>query len=96
MWIAADPKSLAPNTEVTRFWPLFHDSNIPSFHFRGIKPVSLKAAWFQYIIQFPRWLSIDLSGLWKGNGKSRAFVDPAVHTDGGIVIRNNGLADGQA
>jgi hypothetical protein len=26
-----DRKSLDPNTEVMRFWPLFHDSNIPSF-----------------------------------------------------------------
>ena len=47
-------KSLDPNTEVMRFWPLFHDSNIPLFHVRGTKPVSAKATWFQYIIEIPR------------------------------------------
>ena len=40
--------------------------------------------------------TIEFRGLWKGDGESRALVDLAVHTDGGIVIRNNGLADGQA
>ena len=52
-----DRKSLDSNTEVMRFWPLFHDSNIPSFHVGGTKPVSLKIAWFQYIIEIPRRLS---------------------------------------
>ena len=34
--------------------PLFHDSMIPTFHVGGTKPVSVKAAWFQYIIEIPR------------------------------------------
>jgi hypothetical protein len=38
-----DPNNLDPNTEVMRFRPLFHDSNIPSFHVGGIKLESLKA-----------------------------------------------------
>jgi hypothetical protein len=28
--------------------------NIPSFHVGGTKPVSVEAAWFQYIIEIPR------------------------------------------
>ena len=54
--VKIDPKNLDPNTEVMRFWLLFHGSNIPSFHVGGTKPVSLKAACFQYIIEIPRRL----------------------------------------
>ena len=51
-----DRKNLDPDTEVMRFWPLFHCSSIPAFHVDDIKPLTLKDAWFQYIIEVPRRL----------------------------------------
>ena len=35
--VKIDPKTLDPNTEVIRFWPLFHYSNIPLFRVGGIQ-----------------------------------------------------------
>ena len=37
-----DPKTLDPNTEVMRFWTLFHYSNIPLFHVDAIQEDYLK------------------------------------------------------
>ena len=52
--VKIDSKNIDPDTEVMRLWPLFHRSSIPSFHVGGIKPLTLKDAWFQYIIEIPR------------------------------------------
>jgi len=35
--VKVDPKTLNQNTEIIRFLPLFHCSNIPLFHVAGIK-----------------------------------------------------------
>ena len=65
-----------------RFWPLFHDSNIPSFHVGGTKPVSVKAAWFQYFIEIPRrkiMTCLDRRSMnpsianWKARGSEQIF-----------------------
>jgi hypothetical protein len=36
------------------YWFLFHFSSIPIFHVGGIKPVSIKATCFKYVIKIPK------------------------------------------
>ena len=83
-----DRKSLDPNTEIMRFWSSFHHSMIPTFHIGGIKPVLLKTAWFQCIIEIPRCLIIisrsiatdngplttDREYSWQRNGQTLLFI----------------------
>ena len=54
------PKTLNQNTEVVRFWPLFHCSNIPLFHVAGTKKDAIKNPLFQQVVECPRRCSWPL------------------------------------
>ena len=88
--VKIDPNNLDPNSEVMRFWPLFHDSNIPSFHVGGIKPVPLKATWFQYIIEIPRRIIILTANITRWYlSIGRINKSPAAHKPVFLTLINN-------
>ena len=68
----------------------WNDSNIPSFHVGGIKLVSLKAAWFQYIIEIPRR---QLTQSTPSTGKSAIIWDNVIAENGETLINRLAYTD---